>query len=153
MNKFMELAVDAARKSIIAGDGGPFGAVIVKDNKVIGIGRNTVIRDNDPTAHAEIMAIRDACRNLNSHDLSNCTLYATSYPCLMCLSAIYWSRIKEVFYSTSAHEAAQYGFKGHLLAEKFAVDLEKCPIKLFGIDNEAGLQLFCDWQKSGNRSY
>ena len=153
MNKFMQLAINEARINIITGDGGPFGAVIEKNGKVVGIGRNTVIRDNDPTAHAEIMAIRDACRNLSSHDLKNCTLYASSYPCIMCMSASYWANIKEVFYSTSAQEAAQYGFKGHLLAKKFAVDLEIYPIKAVCIDNEDGLQLFHDWQKSGQISY
>ena len=85
MNKFMEKANDLAEKNLKTNAGGPFGACIVKDNKIIGKGNNTVLKDNDPTAHAEINAIRDACKKLNTYDLSGCTIYTTCYPCPMCL--------------------------------------------------------------------
>ena len=96
MNKYMKLANDLATSNLLTNDGGPFGAVIVKNNKIIGKGKNQVLKKNDPTAHAEIMAIRNACQNLKTHDLSGCVLYTTCYPCPMCISAIIWSNIKTV---------------------------------------------------------
>ena len=93
----MKLGIDKARETMNKNYGGPFGAVIVKNNEVVAIASNTVLKDNDPTAHAEINAIREACKKLNTYDLSNCTLYATGYPCPMCLSAIIWANIKKIY--------------------------------------------------------
>ena len=96
----MELGIEEARKTMNEGFGGPFGAVIVdSNNNVIAVASNTVLKDNDPTAHAEINAIRKACKKLNTHDLTGYKIYATGYPCPMCLSAIIWSNIKEVYYA------------------------------------------------------
>ena len=111
MNKFMEVASSLARDNISTKIGGPFGAVIVKNNEIIGKGSNHVIGNNDPTAHAEIMAIRDACSNINSYDLSGCDIYTTSFPCPMCLSAIIWSNIKNVYYGNTKEDADKIGFR------------------------------------------
>lgn len=111
MNKFMEVASSLARNNISTKIGGPFGAVIVKNNEIIGKGSNHVIGNNDPTAHAEIMAIRDACSNINSYDLSGCDIYTTSFPCPMCLSAIIWSNIKTVYYGNTKEDADNIGFR------------------------------------------
>ena len=96
MNKYMDEAEKLVKENLIDNSGGPFGAVVVKSGVIIGRGSNNVIRDNDPTAHAEIEAIRDACKNIKSFDLTGCSIYTTCYPCPMCLSAIIWSNIKKV---------------------------------------------------------
>ena len=111
MNEYMQIAKELADKNLETNEGGPFGACIVKDNKIIGRGANSVISCNDPTAHAEIMAIREACKNIKSYDLSGCELYTTCYPCPMCLSAIIWSNIKKVYYGNTKEDAASIGFR------------------------------------------
>ena len=95
MNEYMKEAIELSKENFTKKSGGPFGAVVVKDGKIIGRGRNKVIKNNDPTAHAEIIAIREACINIKSYDLSNCEIYTSCYPCPMCLSAIIWSNIKK----------------------------------------------------------
>lgn len=108
----MKLGIEEARKTMNEGFGGPFGAVIVDSNyNVIAVASNTVLKDNDPTAHAEINAIRKACKKLNTHDLTGYKIYATGYPCPMCLSAIIWSNIKEVYYETDLNDAEKIGFR------------------------------------------
>lgn len=108
----MKLGIEEARKTMNEGFGGPFGAVIVDSNyNVIAVASNTVLKDNDPTAHAEINAIKKACKKLNTHDLTGYKIYATGYPCPMCLSAIIWSNIKEVYYGTDLNDAEKIGFR------------------------------------------
>ena len=107
MNEYMKVAKDLAANNLITNYGGPFGACVVKGGKIIGRGSNSVLKNNDPTAHAEIMAIRDACANINSYDLSDCELYTSCYPCPMCLSAIIWSNIKKVYYGNRKEDAAK----------------------------------------------
>ncbi len=111
MNEYMKVAKDLADANLINNNGGPFGAVVVKDGVIIGKGNNRVLVNHDATAHAEIIAIRDACKSLNSHDLSGCILYTTCYPCPMCLSAIIWSNIKKVYYGNTSKDAANIGFR------------------------------------------
>jgi tRNA(Arg) A34 adenosine deaminase TadA len=111
MNEYMKVAKDLADNNLITNDGGPFGACIVKDGKIIGRGSNHVLANNDPTAHAEVMAIRDACKNINSYDLSGCEIYTSCYPCPMCLSAIIWANIKKVYYGNTKEDAANIGFR------------------------------------------
>ena len=108
--EFMEMAFDEARKGSESGQGGPFGAVVVKNGEVIGRGHNTVLSSNDPTSHAEINAIRDACARLGSFQLEGCELYTTCEPCPMCLGAVYWARPEVVYFSASRVEAAGIGF-------------------------------------------
>ncbi len=111
MNRYMELAKELSNENISTEVGGPFGACIVKNGLIIGKGSNHVISDNDPTAHAEIVAIRDACKNINSYDLSGCELYTSCYPCPMCLSAIIWANINKVYYGNTKEDAANIGFR------------------------------------------
>lgn len=110
-NKFMTISSELAKSGVTKGAGGPFGSVVVKDGVVVGYGHNTVVQDNDPTAHGEVNAIRDACKNLNTFDLSGCELYTTSEPCPMCLSAIMWSNIKKVYYGCTIKDAEEIGFR------------------------------------------
>ena len=109
--KLMREAIKEAETNLLTDEGGPFGAIVVKNNKVIGKGRNMVLKNNDPTCHAEIEAIREACRNLGNYDLSGCELYASSYPCPMCLGAIIWANIRKVYYANSAEDAGAIGFR------------------------------------------
>ena len=111
MNEYMKIAKELANENLETNAGGPFGACVVKDGQIIGKGSNNVLKHNDPTAHAEIVAIREACKNINSYDLSNCELYATCFPCPMCLSAIIWSNIKKVYYGNTKEDAANIGFR------------------------------------------
>ena len=111
MNEYMKIAKELANENLKTNAGGPFGACIVKDGKIIGKGSNHVLANNDPTAHAEVMAIRDACKNINSYDLSDCELYTSCYPCPMCLSATIWANIKKVYYGNTKEDAADIGFR------------------------------------------
>ena len=111
MNEYMKVAKELSEENLKTNVGGPFGACIVKDGKIIGKGSNHVLSNNDPTAHAEIMAIRDACKNIQSYDLSNCEIYTSCYPCPMCLSAIIWANIKKVYYGNTKEDAANIGFR------------------------------------------
>ncbi|MBR3720156.1 MAG: nucleoside deaminase [Clostridia bacterium] len=111
MNTYMKIAKELSDENLKTNAGGPFGACVVKNGEIIGKGSNNVIKNNDPTAHAEIMAIRDACKSINSYDLSDCEIYTSCYPCPMCLSAIIWSNIKHVYYGNTKEDAAQIGFR------------------------------------------
>ena len=153
MNKYMRMAIAEARKGIRNGHGGPFGAVIVKDGEVIGKGHNQVLKNNDPTAHAEIEAIRDACKNLNSYDLSDCELYTSCYPCPMCLSAIIWSNIKKVYYGNTQEDAEEIGFR-----DKFIYDFiknsnnDKNILNLECMDREETIKVFEDYIKKEDKT-
>ena len=111
MNEYMNLAVQEAEYGVNNKEGGPFGAVIIKNNEIVASSHNTVLLDNDPTAHAEVNTIRKACKKLNTYDLSDCILYTTSEPCPMCASAIIWSNIKTIYYGTNRKDVANIGFR------------------------------------------
>ena len=111
MNKYMKRANELAKYSMDNNKGGCFGSVIVKDNVIVGEGYNTVISDNDPTCHGEINAIRNACKNLNTFDLSGCELYTSAYPCPLCLGAIMWANIKTVYYGATEQDTGSIGFR------------------------------------------
>lgn len=111
MNNFMKMADEMAKQNLLTNSGGPFGAIIVKDDIVVGVGNNNVLKNNDPTAHAEVQAIRNACQNLNTFDLTGCELYTSCYPCPMCLSAIIWANIKKIYYGNTKEDAADIGFR------------------------------------------
>lgn len=136
MNKYMMIAKDLASDNLITNAGGPFGACVVRNGEVIGKGANSVLKNNDPTAHAEVSAIRDACKNINSYDLSGCELYTSCYPCPMCLSAIIWSNIKVVYYGNTKEDAAKIGFRDDYIYE-YIGDLSR------NIDNNEVLELKC----------
>ena len=111
MDKFMKLAIGEARKGIRAGHGGPFGCVIVRDGEVVGKGHNEVVRQHDPTCHGEVMAIRNACKELGTFDLSGCELYTTAEPCPMCAGAIMWANISKVYYGCNIADTDSIGFR------------------------------------------
>ena len=151
MNEYMEIAKNLAEENLITNVGGPFGACIVKDGSVIGKGSNHVLESNDPTAHAEVTAIRDACKNLNTHDLSGCELYTSCYPCPMCLSAIIWSNIKKVHYGNTKEDAARIGFRDNFIYDyirKLADGINDDSIlELDGIDREETIKTFNSFEE------
>jgi len=143
--KLMENACDLATYSVQIG-GGPFGAVIVDEqSNVIGKGHNMVTINNDPTAHAEIVAIRDACKNLNNFSLENCTIYTSCEPCPMCLSAIYWSRIKHIYYGNDRKDAQNIGFNDNFIYEEIPKNVENRKIKLEQCNREYAQKSFALW--------
>ncbi|MEK4536817.1 nucleoside deaminase [Peribacillus sp. FSL K6-1552] len=128
--KFMEMAVQLAYENVLAKNGGPFGAIIVKDGVVVGRGCNNVTTANDPTAHAEVQAIRDACRNLNSYQLTDCEIYTSCEPCPMCIGALYWARPKVIYYACTKEDAACIGFDDHFIYQELALPMESRSIKM-----------------------
>ena len=149
----MKLGIDKARETMMKDYGGPFGAVIVKNNEVIAIASNTTLKDNDPTAHAEINAIREACQKLKTYDLKGCTLYATGYPCPMCLSAIIWSNIKEVYYGTNLKDAEAIGFRDDFIYNFIRNDNQGEILNLSKLDREECLKLFEEYKNNGKTIY
>ncbi|MBO5530773.1 MAG: nucleoside deaminase [Bacilli bacterium] len=143
MNEFMKIAKDLSEENLSTDAGGPFGACIVKDGKIIGKGNNHVLKNNDPTAHAEIEAIRDACKNINTYDLSNCELYTSCYPCPMCLSAIIWSNIKKVYYGNTKEDAENIGFRDNFIYEFIKNNnSDKNILDLESMDREETIKVF-----------
>ncbi len=135
MEEYFNEAVMLAKNGVKELEGGPFGAIIVKEGKIVGVGNNKVLKEKDPTAHAEIVAIRDATKNLNTYDLTGCIIYTTSEPCPMCLSAIIWSNIKEIYYATNRKEVAQIGFRDDLIYNYFEHN-KKDILKIHHIENK-----------------
>ncbi len=148
MNKYMKIAKELSDENLKTNAGGPFGACIVKDGKVLGKGSNNVLSNNDPTAHAEIMAIREACQNLKTYDLSGCELYSTCYPCPMCLSAIIWANIKKVYYGNTKEDAAKIGFRDDMIYDFIKNSLnENKLLDLERIDKEETIKSFNEFDK------
>lgn len=143
--KFMNRAIELSRKHSFDGAGGPFGCVIVKDGKIIAEGWNSVVSKNDPTAHAEMEAIRKAGQVLNSFSLEGCVLYTSCEPCPMCLSAIYWSRIKEVYYGNSQIEAQKIEFDDRFIYEEIAKSPQDRKIAMFRVNEQDAWEVFEDW--------
>ena len=159
MNKkeVMQKGIEQAFMTMSQNIGGPFGAVIVKDGKIIAVESNTVLRDNDPTAHAEINAIRKAGKILNTYNLSGCELYATGYPCPMCLSAIIWSNISKVYFGCTPQDAEQIGFRDDFIY-KFIEDLRKNKedkklLSLVELSRNDCLKLFNEYAKNNKTIY
>ena len=143
-NKFMLKAIDLSIKSAET-IGGPFGCVIVKDNKIISEGSNKVTSTNDPTAHGEIVAIRDACLKLNTFNLSGCELYSSCEPCPMCLSAIYWSNIEKIFYANSRNDAKNIDFDDSFIYSEINKKIEDRKIKMTQMLRDEALKAFKIW--------
>ncbi len=148
--KFMTEAIILSQESVSRG-GGPFGTVIVKDGKVVGRGVNRVTKSNDPTAHGEIVAIREACANLNSFRLDDCVLYTSCEPCPMCLGAIYWSRVKEVFFANTREDAASIGFDDALIYDEISAPLHNRKIEFRQIMREEAIPVFHSWTKKEDK--
>lgn len=149
--EFMDEAFSEAFRSVNNNIGGSFGAVVVKEGKVIGKGGNQVVSRNDPTAHAEIVAIREACENLKAFDLSGTTLYATCEPCPMCLSAIYWANIDKVYYSSTRHDAAGIGFRDNHIYGELEQSPENRSLPFHQIDHPHAVELFKAWTKKNDK--
>ncbi len=145
-------AIRLAQDGIDKHAGGPFGAVITKDGEIVGEGYNQVTSTNDPTAHAEIMAIRDACQKLNAFQLDGCTLYTSCEPCPMCLGAIYWARPAQVFYAATREDAANAGFDDQFIYEEIAKNLEDRQMKLVNLMRPEGLIVFENWQGKADKT-
>lgn len=144
--EFMDKAIKKAIAGVLNNEGGPFGCVIIKEGKIIGSGNNRVTSTNDPTAHAEIIAIREACKNLNSFQLEDCILYSSCEPCPMCLGAIYWARPKKVYYACSKADAAKIGFDDAFIYKELNLDNHKRSIPFEQIDRKKALNAFKAWE-------
>tara|TARA_B100000131_G_scaffold276923_1_gene280416 strand:- start:111 stop:581 length:471 start_codon:yes stop_codon:yes gene_type:complete len=149
-NKFMLRAIELSIKSA-NGTGGPFGCVVVKDNTIIAEGSNKVTSSNDPTAHAEIVAIRDACKKLNTFNLSGCDIYASCEPCPMCLSAIYWSHIDNIYYANTRDDAKKINFDDSMIYSEFSKKIEDRKIPIKQILREEALKAFDIWDKKTDK--
>ena len=143
--EFMRRAIELAQQGIDANDGGPFGAVVVRDGKIIGEGCNQVTSTNDPTAHAEVVAIRAACRNLNSFQLEDCVIYTSCEPCPMCLGAIYWARPLKMYFACNREDAANVGFDDRLIYEEIERPIEDRRIESINFLREEGIRVFENW--------
>ena len=150
--KFMLEAVNAALKGMQNNEGGPFGCVIVKDGKIIGRGNNKVTSTNDPTAHAEVTAIRDACKNLNSFQLEGCEIYTSCEPCPMCLGAIYWARPDRVYYGSNQIDAANIGFDDEFIYKEIPLSYEKRSIPFEQLGRDIALAPFQKWTEKEDKT-
>jgi len=149
---FMKMAIELSLSGMESGKGGPFGCVIVKDGKVIGLGSNAVLENNDPTAHAEIVAIRDACKNLGDFQLEGCEIYTSCEPCPMCLGAIYWARPDKVFYANTKKDALEAGFDDHFIYQELELPLESRRIPFVQMMQEEAIQVFKKWTLKENKT-
>ena len=148
MDKFMKMAKECAQHGVSHNEGGPFGAVIVdKSGNIIAKGNNMVLANNDQTAHAEVTVIREACKKLGTYDLSGCTLYTSCEPCPMCLSAIIWANIKEVYYACTREDAGKIGFRDDVIYD-YLEGKNKDLINLKQIDREKCIDLFDEYEKN-----
>jgi len=148
---FLKEAIRLAQEKMEANEGGPFGALVVYGDKVVGCGWNRVTSTNDPTAHAEIMAIREACRELSRFSLEGCTLYSSCEPCPMCLSAIYWSRIDQIVYAASRQDAASIEFDDAYIYEQVALAPEDRSIPMNQILRDEALKVFDAWRNKQDK--
>ena len=147
----MQEAIGLARNGITTNEGGPFGAVVVKNGEVIGRGNNRVTSDNDPTAHAEVMAIRDACKNLNTFQLEGCEIYTTCEPCPMCLGAIYWARPSRVYYGCTKQDAADIDFDDEFIYKELELPLEQRKVPFKQLIRDEAIGLFREWEKKEDK--
>ena len=152
--EIMELGIKRAGRTMKANIGGPFGAVVVKDGEVISIASNTVLRDNDPTCHAEMNAIREACKVLGTYDLTGCELYATGYPCPMCLSAIIWANIKKVYVCGLAKDAEEIGFRDDFIYDFIRNGNNNAmTLKIIPTDRKPAQELYAEYEKMNKVIY
>jgi guanine deaminase len=148
--KFLAKAIEIAGAGIEDG-GGPFGAVISKDGKIIAEANNKVVLSSDPTAHAEILVIRDTAKLLKTHDLNGCVLYTSCEPCPMCLGAIYWAGIKRVVYASERYDAAEAGFNDNLIYNEIALDPSERQITFFHLKDSDAKEVFRKWEQFENK--
>lgn len=150
--EFMLRAIELSEENVSAGHGGPFGCVIVKDGRVIAEGANQVLRNNDPTAHAEVVAIRRACEALGSFQLTGCEVYTSCEPCPMCMGAIYWARPDRVFYANTKQDAAHIGFDDQFIYDELAVGLDQRKLPIIRMDLQEAKAGFNAWANKQDRT-
>lgn len=144
--EFMLRAIELSKNGLESGKGGPFGCVIVKDGKIIGEGNNQVTSTNDPTAHAEMVAIRNACKNINSFQLEGCEVYTSCEPCPMCLGAIYWARPDKIYFANNRSDAAEIGFDDAFIYDEIGEKIENRKIQMEALGRMEALEIFKQWK-------
>ena len=149
---YMKEAIRLSIANVVDGIGGPFGAVVVKDGRIIARGVNQVTSHNDPTAHAEVVAIREACRILNTFQLDGCEIYASCEPCPMCLGAIYWARLDKLFYANKKEDAASLNFDDNFIYEEIAKPVDKRKLYTRQLLRAEALEAFNKWSKSNTKT-
>ena len=147
----MQKAIELSHQGMDTGKGGPFGAVVVKNGTIVGMGHNQVTATNDPTAHAEVVAIRDACQHLGTFQLDGCELFTSCEPCPMCLGAIYWARPDKVYYANTRDDAAAIGFDDAFIYSEIPLPLHKRKIEMIPLGREEALKAFEKWVHSGDK--
>lgn len=150
--KFMQEAIALSLKGMNANEGGPFGCIIVKGDTIVGRGNNKVTLTNDPTAHAEVVAIRDACKNLGSFQLSECEVYTSCEPCPMCLGAIYWARPKAIYFANTRADAADAGFDDSLIYDEINTDIPMRKIPTHTLGRTEALKVFEAWKQKEDKT-
>jgi guanine deaminase len=150
-NPFMARAIQLSIDNVLSGCGGPFGAVVVKDSVIIAEGTNQVTATNDPTAHAEMLAIRGACRKLGVFDLEGCEIYTSCEPCPMCLGAIYWARLSRIYFGNADADAAKVGFDDSLIYRELALPHSQRKIPMIQIMRDEASAAFRAWQEKTNK--
>ena len=149
--KFMREAIRLSIQMMRRGNGGPFGAVVVRKGKIISRGSNKVTSTNDPTAHAEIVAIREACKRLKTFQLDDCDLYTSCEPCPMCLSAIYWARLGQVYYANTRRDAAKIDFDDDFIYREVALPIRRRRLRMSQLLREEALTAFAEWVRKPNK--
>src|SRR5271156_3808328 len=150
-NPFMARAIELSLDNVTSGRGGPFGAVVVKDGTIIAEGANQVTSTNDPTAHAEVVVIREACKKLGAFDLEGCEIYTSCEPCPMCLGAIYWARLSRVYFANADADASRIGFDDSLIYREIAQPLSQRKIPMIQMMREEALMAFRAWENKTNK--
>ena len=151
--KYMLEAVELSRKGLSGLEGGPFGCVIVRGDEVVGRGWNKVTSTNDPTAHAEVVAIREACETLGSHQLTGCEVYTSCEPCPMCMGALYWARPDRIYYGNTREDAAGIGFDDSLIYDELNTDISQRRISMINLGNTEASEVFREWQASEEKKH
>jgi guanine deaminase len=149
--KFMNEAIRLSQIGMQKNEGGPFGCVIVKDDEIVGRGWNRVLATNDPTAHAEVVAIRDACQHLGSFHLEGCELYTSCEPCPMCMGAIYWAQLKMIYFANTRNDADAIGFNDSFIYDELSSANEDRNVRMIALGRSDALKIFEQWSEKGNK--
>ena len=148
VNRFMQRAIELSLDNVRSGAGGPFAALVVRDGAIIASGTNQVTTLQDPTAHAEVVAMRGACQTVHNFQLSDCELYTTCEPCPMCMGAIYWARLGRVYYANTRDDAAKIGFDDSFIYDQLVIPIEERKIPMIGMMRDQAIEAFREWEKS-----
>jgi len=152
--ELMKIAITLSQKGIDENEGGPFGAIVVKNGEIVGRGNNKVTASNDPTAHAEVVAIRDACKNLNTFQLNGCEIYTSCEPCPMCLGAIYWARPDKIYFANTRENAAAIGFDDSMIYDEIKADIKDRKIPMVQLGQAEAIKVFEQWKnKTDKQAY